>query len=130
MDRLTMFGDRDGVDPRRGATRLVRHPLRIPAGRATVSEKAPPAQEAINPLGQIPTIVLPDGGVMTESAAITLWLAISPAAMTWCRPDEPNAAVSCDGSSSSRATSIRPTPMPTTPRVSSTSRRCAASRRP
>ncbi len=31
--------------------------------------------QAFNPLGQIPTIVLPEGGVMTESAAITLWLA-------------------------------------------------------
>jgi GST-like protein len=29
----------------------------------------------INPLAQIPTLVLPDGAVMTESAAITLWLA-------------------------------------------------------
>ena len=31
--------------------------------------------EKINPLGQIPTLVLSDGRVMTESAAITLWLA-------------------------------------------------------
>ena len=31
--------------------------------------------EKINPLAQIPTLVLPDGSVMTESAAITLWLA-------------------------------------------------------
>ena len=31
--------------------------------------------EKINPLGQIPTLVLADGAVMTESAAITLWLA-------------------------------------------------------
>ena len=31
--------------------------------------------EKINPLGQIPTLVLADGRVMTESAAITLWLA-------------------------------------------------------
>ncbi len=29
----------------------------------------------VNPLAQIPTLVLPDGGVMTESAAITLHLA-------------------------------------------------------
>ena len=29
----------------------------------------------LNPLGQIPTLVLPDGSVMTESAAITLHLA-------------------------------------------------------
>ena len=33
------------------------------------------ALEQINPLAQIPTLVLPDGSVMTESAAITLWLA-------------------------------------------------------
>ena len=31
--------------------------------------------ETFNPLGQIPTLVLADGRVMTESAAITLWLA-------------------------------------------------------
>ena len=31
--------------------------------------------EAFNPLAQVPTLVLPDGRVMTESAAITLWLA-------------------------------------------------------
>lgn len=30
---------------------------------------------ALNPLGQIPTLVLADGTVLTESAAITLWLA-------------------------------------------------------
>jgi GST-like protein len=31
--------------------------------------------EAVNPLGQIPTLVLEEGTVMTESAAITLYLA-------------------------------------------------------
>lgn len=30
---------------------------------------------AVNPLAQVPTLVLPDGAVMTESAAITLYLA-------------------------------------------------------
>ncbi len=29
---------------------------------------------ALNPLGQVPTVVLPDGAVMTESAAIILYL--------------------------------------------------------
>ena len=33
------------------------------------------ALEKINPAIQVPTLVLPDGRVMTESAAITLWLA-------------------------------------------------------
>ena len=37
------------------------------------------ALEQLNPLRQVPTLVLPNGGVMTESAAITLHLAdISP----------------------------------------------------
>jgi GST-like protein len=31
--------------------------------------------EIYNALGQVPTLLLPDGSVMTESAAITLWLA-------------------------------------------------------
>ena len=31
--------------------------------------------EKVNPLAQVPTLVLPDGGIMTESAAITLLLA-------------------------------------------------------
>jgi GST-like protein len=31
--------------------------------------------QKVNPLGQVPTLVLPDGGIMTESAAITLLLA-------------------------------------------------------
>lgn len=29
----------------------------------------------VNPVGQLPTLVLPDGAIMTESAAITLYLA-------------------------------------------------------
>lgn len=33
------------------------------------------ALEKINPLAQVPTLVLPNGDVLTESAAITLWLA-------------------------------------------------------
>ena len=45
----------------------VGHLFKDPAARARL--------EAVNPLGQIPTLVLPDGAVMTESAAITLWLA-------------------------------------------------------
>lgn len=39
---------------------------------------SPAAREllsAVNPVAQVPTLVLPDGAVMTESAAITLYLA-------------------------------------------------------
>lgn len=51
------------------------------------------ALERVNPLGQIPALLLPDGQVMTESAAITLWLAdhtgsddLVPRADEPCRP--------------------------------------------
>jgi GST-like protein len=45
--------------------------------------------EAVNPLGQIPTLVLPDGSAMTESAAITLWLADQAGSFDLVpRPDE------------------------------------------
>ncbi len=39
---------------------------------ASEHKKAPYTD--LNPLGQVPTLVLPDGGVMTESAAILLYL--------------------------------------------------------
>lgn len=41
-------------------------------------DKPGPAQDrlrAVNPLGQVPTLILPDGRVMTESAAIVLHIA-------------------------------------------------------
>lgn len=47
--------------------RATGHLFNDPAARAALAE--------INPLAQIPTLLLPDGTVMTESAAITLWLA-------------------------------------------------------
>jgi GST-like protein len=34
-----------------------------------------PALHKLNPLGQLPTLVLPGGEIMTESAAILIWLA-------------------------------------------------------
>jgi len=44
-------------------------------GDLFAEERARQELAKINPLAQIPTLVLPDGQVMTESAAITLWLA-------------------------------------------------------
>lgn len=44
-------------------------------GDLFASPEARAALSRVNPLGQIPTLVLEDGTVMTESAAITLWLA-------------------------------------------------------
>lgn len=53
--------------------------------------KAPAELLAINPLGQIPTLILSDGSIMTESAAILLHLAdIVPQARLAPRPTDPN----------------------------------------
>lgn len=64
-----------------------------PIGDLFQSAEARRRLSSINPLAQIPTLVLPDGEVMTESAAITLHLAdlagndaLVPA------PDDPNRA--------------------------------------
>lgn len=57
-------------------------------------QDAPPAALAgINPLAQVPALVLPDGTVMTESAAITLYLAdIAPEAELAPPPNHPHRA--------------------------------------
>ena len=45
---------------------------------------------ALNPTGQVPTLILPDGRVMTESAAIILYLAdLAPAAKLAPAADDP-----------------------------------------
>ncbi|KAA2235499.1 glutathione S-transferase family protein [Salinarimonas soli] len=46
-----------------------------PVGDVFKDEAARVALAAVNPLAQVPTLVLPDGAIMTESAAITLHLA-------------------------------------------------------
>lgn len=66
----------------------------VPFVRDEVDPRAPgPALErlrAANPLGELPTIVLPDGGVLTESAAIVLHLADrAPAAGLAPPPGDP-----------------------------------------
>lgn len=47
----------------------------LETGDLFASAEARERLAAINPLAQTPTLVTPDGGVMTESAAITLFLA-------------------------------------------------------
>ncbi len=47
----------------------------VEVGNLFTDPEAAKALTAINPLAQIPTLVLPDGSILTESAAITLWLA-------------------------------------------------------
>src|SRR5437868_13539616 len=51
-------------------------PFRLePVGDLLREPQARAALEKVNPLAQIPTLVMPDGAVMSESAAITLLLA-------------------------------------------------------
>lgn len=45
------------------------------SGDLLASDEARARLQPLNPLGQVPVLVLPDGQVMTESAAITLHLA-------------------------------------------------------
>lgn len=47
----------------------------VDAGDVLGDAAAKAALAPLNPTGQVPTLVLEDGSVMTESAAITLWLA-------------------------------------------------------
>jgi len=46
----------------------------IDAGNLFADGSALLELKKINPAGQVPTLILPDDSVMTESAAITLWL--------------------------------------------------------
>lgn len=65
-----------------GAQHKVEYLMRTAAGLN------PPELRRINPRGEVPALVLDDGSVMTESAAILLWLADAyPAAAMAPAPD-------------------------------------------
>lgn len=62
-------------------------------GDLFASAEARASLSRVNPLAQIPTLVLPGGEVMTESAAITLYLAdLTGRTDLVPRPDEPGRA--------------------------------------
>lgn len=55
--------------------------------------KSPDYLHKLNPLGQIPTLILPNGEVMTESAAITIYLSdLYPKTQLAPAPDSPQRA--------------------------------------
>jgi GST-like protein len=77
MNKLTLYG-RPGWGSILTEAQLVWYGLPFTfheVGDLFAEERARQELAKINPLAQIPTLVLPDGAVMTESAAITLWLA-------------------------------------------------------
>lgn len=71
-DYLVYGAPGSGSVPVEAALTLIGAPYRVIASRADGGD---PDLFKINPLGQLPALVLPGGEVMTESAAILIWLA-------------------------------------------------------
>ena len=75
------------------ALTLLDLPYRVVESSILTDEAGDPALAAINPMRQVPALVLPGGEVMTESAAILIWLAddhpearLSPTMASAARP--------------------------------------------
>jgi GST-like protein len=88
---LTLYGARgSGSVAVEAALTLLGAPYALVEGATWASA---PAREQVAPhnaMRQVPTLLLPGGEVMTESAAILLWLAdLVPQARLAPRPDEP-----------------------------------------
>ena len=74
---LTVYGAKgSGAAAVEAALLIARQPFKWV--EAATWEPGPGLEELkrVNPLGQIPTLVLDDGAVMTESAAILIWLGL------------------------------------------------------
>lgn len=74
---LTVFGAMgSGSVPVEAALTLIGQPFTVVEGATWEHDPQVLARvEAVNPLKQIPAVVLPSGEVLTESAAILIWLA-------------------------------------------------------
>ncbi|MGZ5196242.1 MAG: glutathione S-transferase [Ramlibacter sp.] len=80
MNTYTLFGFRGaGSAAVEMALEAAALPYRIVIAASWEPSSALEELRAVNPLLQIPTLVLPDGGVMTESAAILLHLGLEVA---------------------------------------------------
>lgn len=94
VDKITLYGAKgSGSVPVEAALTL----LDIPYEVIDAETWAGPAEQAkvahVNPMKQVPALVLPSGEVMTESAAILTWLADRrPAARLAPAPDDPKRA--------------------------------------
>lgn len=74
--QLTLYGAAgSGSVAVEAALALLAVPFRLVEGATWESEAARTRVGSDNPMRQVPTLVLPDGSVMTESAAILVWLA-------------------------------------------------------
>lgn len=73
---FTLYGARgSGSVPIEAALTLLGQPYQV-IERAPLKEVTPDeAVLKVNPLGQVPAMLMPDGELMTESAAILIWIA-------------------------------------------------------
>ncbi len=75
-DSYTVYGaPASGSVPIEAALSLVGVPYEVIGGDVVRDIATSPSMLAVNPLGQVPALVLPTGEVMTESAAILIYLA-------------------------------------------------------
>lgn len=73
----TLFGSQgSGSAAVEMALRRCHWSYRVVRASSWEADSAQAELAAVNPLGQIPTLVLPDGGVLTESAAILIHLGL------------------------------------------------------
>ena len=88
---LTLYGaEASGSVAVEAALTLLGLPYTLIEGATWAEEAARDRVATSNPMRQIPTLVLPDGEVMTESAAILIYLAdLDPAASLAPAPNDP-----------------------------------------
>ena len=74
---LTLYGTkRSGAAAVEAALRLAGQPFQLVDAASWVPTPGREKLKRVNPLVQVPTLVLDDGTVMTESAAILIWLGL------------------------------------------------------
>lgn len=90
----TVYGAKgSGSVPVEATLHLLGLPYRVVEVANWLGEEARAELARVNPLGQVPALVLPSGELMTESAAILLWLADRhPEARLAPRPADPGRA--------------------------------------
>lgn len=75
--RVTLYGSRgSGSASVEAALEICRIPYRLVRASTWETDSAQAELRRVNPMGQIPTVVLPDGSVLTESAAILIDLGL------------------------------------------------------
>jgi len=91
MTTLTLYGAQaSGSVAVEAALTLLGLPYSLIEGATWAEEAARDRVATSNPMRQIPTLVMPDGEVMTESAAILIYLAdLDPAATLAPAPGDP-----------------------------------------